>query len=673
MSAGEVAYRYGERTQEGARRRSPRSSKRATKLDSKNLRVASLLERIYRGQENWAKVAEVLESAPAKPSPKDERAASLIRLGRVYASKLEDEDSAVAAYERVLDLWPGNSEAMSFLSEHFSKSEQWDTWSPSTRTSSAAAAPSGRRGRHHLPDRDGQLAHAQASPSWPSPISIGSGARAGARRHALVLPRVLRRARRPRAPAHHPHRRAALAGRRAREDRARHRDRQARRSRRERAEGDRPIQDDLRTTRATKKRASRSSASTRRPKGGTRSSSSSARTSSAPRRRQTAAPRVLREIAAVYRDRIKSDTALVTVLTQIVQLDDRTSSRCASSCACTKRSGVGATCSQHQRRSPACFPPGDEKAELFRSVARRWLEQFSNVQNATEAYEALLAAAPGDEEAISKLKELYTKRRAWAPLYGLYEKQAEAASGERAARSAGRDGQARRRAARSRRRRDPDLQADPRARSAGARRRARFAREAGRARQGLRDRGVGARAAARARRSDDAARLAVLQKLGGVYAERLADHAGAAKTWRRVLEIQPGHPKALRVLRDAYLAEQRLGRARGALRLAERLGGARRGPLVGRRRAGDSGGEGRPLVPHRARSHRQDRRAERAFRSYERVLSVRPDDASAAARARRHLQKEEKWARLPALYEILLNAAEDRRTQARALCTASPT
>jgi hypothetical protein len=50
---------------------------------------------------------------------------------------------------------------------------------------------------------------------------------------------------------------------------------------------------------------------------------------------------------------------------------------------------------------------------------------------------------------------------------------------------------------------------------------------------------------------NDPARLAVLQKLGGVYADRLSDQAGAAKTWRRVLEIQPGHPKALRVLRDS--------------------------------------------------------------------------------------------------------------------------
>jgi len=52
---------------------------------------------------------------------------------------------------------------------------------------------------------------------------------------------------------------------------------------------------------------------------------------------------------------------------------------------------------------------------------------------------------------------------------------------------------------------------------------------------------------------DDAARSAVLQKLGAVYADRLKDHAGAMRAWRRVLEINR-HAKALRVLRDSFLA-----------------------------------------------------------------------------------------------------------------------
>src|SRR5579862_2024763 len=53
---------------------------------------------------------------------------------------------------------------------------------------------------------------------------------------------------------------------------------------------------------------------------------------------------------------------------------------------------------------------------------------------------------------------------------------------------------------------------------------------------------------------DDATRLTVLQKLGSIYSDRLHDHAKATSAWRRVLGIQPGHAKALRVLRDSLLA-----------------------------------------------------------------------------------------------------------------------
>jgi tetratricopeptide (TPR) repeat protein len=125
MSASEVAFRYGERTKKSLGEIAGRLEE-ALKQDPKNARVANLLERIYRGQENWQKVARLLEARSGEAMTKEERAVTLNRLGRVLSRKLEAEDRAVAAYERVLDVWPGNSEAMSFLSEHFSKTEQWD-------------------------------------------------------------------------------------------------------------------------------------------------------------------------------------------------------------------------------------------------------------------------------------------------------------------------------------------------------------------------------------------------------------------------------------------------------------------------------------------------------------------------------------------------------------------
>ena len=102
------------------------------------------------------------------------------------------------------------------------------------------------------------------------------------------------------------------------------------------------------------------------------------------------------------------------------------------------------------------------------------------------------------------------------------------------------------------------LQAGAR-RGPARRRRARRAREAGRARQGLRDRGRGPRAArGRGGRRRDA-RSTCCRSSARIYADRLHDHAeGHERVAARAGAVQPGHAKALRVLRDSYLARRRL-------------------------------------------------------------------------------------------------------------------
>jgi len=124
-SAGEVAYRYGPRKRDPLAAIAERFGM-ALELDPKNIRAANLLEHVWAYDENWEKVALLLEIRATNTPAKEERALILNRLGRVLYRRLDQEEKAVAAYERVLDLWPGNSEAMSFLSEHFSRREKWD-------------------------------------------------------------------------------------------------------------------------------------------------------------------------------------------------------------------------------------------------------------------------------------------------------------------------------------------------------------------------------------------------------------------------------------------------------------------------------------------------------------------------------------------------------------------
>ena len=160
------------------------------------------------------------------------------------------------------------------------------------------------------------------------------------------------------------------------------------------------------------------------------------------------------------------------------------------------------------------------------------------------------------------------------------------------------------------------------------------------------------------------ARLASLQKLGAVYAERLKDPAAAARTWRRVLALSPGH------------AQGAPRPPRGVLRRRATTTGSR--SSTPRRTTGRASSTSSP-APRTRRTEpavkldlsfraaaifeEQLKAPERALRSYERVLSVSPSDARAAAALVPIYEKEEKWARLPALYEVLLDATDDAEAQ----------
>src|SRR5262249_39403050 len=121
---------------------------------------------------------------------------------------------------------------------------------------------------------------------------------------------------------------------------------------------------------------------------------------------------VLREIARLYRDHIKSDSALVTVLSQVIALDPHDAAAVRELSRVYETLGRWRDLLTTQMRLAELEPNAAAKAELYRAIARRWLDQFSNVQNGVEAYEKLREALPDDREAIEKLRELYGKRRA---------------------------------------------------------------------------------------------------------------------------------------------------------------------------------------------------------------------------------------------------------------------
>ena len=337
---------------------------------------------------------------------------------------------------------------------------------------------------------------------------------------------------------------------------------------------------------------------------------------------------ILREIAAIYRDRVKSDAALVTALTQLVQLDDKDIDAVRELTRVYEALGRWRDLLTFQQRLAELTTNPVEKGRGLNAPRRRLAMdrcRFSNVQNAglRGPYEGLLESAILKTSRRSRSSASSTRsgalgRSSTPSASGLVGTAVKALAKVGAS---ARDVAPRRRAPRSRRRCDRPSEANPDARSQRTRH-SRRAREAGRAREGFRHRRRGAREARRhragrrhAHRGAPEARRRVRRTPQG----HGGDHAHVATRPRRFAGACPRAPRPSRLVRHV----RRLGRARAALRLAKGLGGSRRLPLH-RRRQGDRDAPTKLDISFRAAKIFEEKleTPERATRSYERVPTV---------------------------------------------------
>ncbi|MBL0197283.1 MAG: hypothetical protein IPQ09_24265 [Myxococcales bacterium] len=670
VSAAETAFRYG-RPELASRGEKGMAARKvlldevvaglteALDIDPKNRRAALLLEHVYREEGRFEELATSLERFALESTAKEEKIAGYLRLGRLLRKRLNRPERAAPAYESVFDLSPGHPEALSFLVSFFTERQMWDHLVALYEEQLSGGAARGAHeagtlmqiGMIHWRMR-GKASQAEPyferlrklEPAQPVMLNFfrewceESG---DTTRLAAVLgdaQRALPEAERAKVATEL----AKLAEDGANAAKAIEQWRSLLRQD--------PSNTDARTALRRLYRQS----------GGWNALVDLIRGEierTAPEDAEARLP-LLREIAAVYRDELKSDSALVAVLTQVVALAPNDADGLRELARVYEALQRWRDLLTTQARLAELEADPLARAWIYRGIARRWLEQFSNVQNAIEAYEKLRESAPLDAEALDKLKELYGKRRAYPKLYELHEAEVGAMLPGEERRALILD-MAKLAAERLDRGADAIalykkvLEEDPTSTAALD------ALE----KQSERDKDFHSLADALERRvafaDDDATRLAVLQKLGAVYMDRLSDAEGAARTWIRVLELSPTNGKALRALRDRYLETHELDaltamyeRTEDYEALAEVLSAAAdratdpelKVDLSFRAAAVYAGKLGAP---------------ERAFRAYERVLTVRPDDFRAAAALVPLYEGDEKWGRLPALYEVLLTHAKD--------------
>ncbi|MFO0554950.1 MAG: tetratricopeptide repeat protein [Polyangiaceae bacterium] len=605
-----------------------------------------------------ARLAKSLEALLARGATKEERIAAGLKAGRVYASRVKDRDAAVACFEQVLDLSPGQPDALSFLVEAYTANEQWDhlvaLYEDQLKGGVRGEAETGillQIGMVHWRMRK---AHDLAEPFFdrirridPANSAVLSFFRdlASLRNDTTKLATVLSDAQRSTNDANLRKELAAEIARLA-----------------EAGDNAQKAIDQYKAILKTDPTDTNARDALKRLYSQTAAFPALVdllrhELERLPAEDKAGRAAVLREMAGIHRDRAKNEQQLVSVLQQLVAADESDQEALRELIRIYESLGRFRDLITCQQRLAEATTDADERAELFRAVARRWGEQFSNVQNAIQAYEGLLEARPADAEARSKLRELYTKRRAWSQLFSLYEIEAKDAEGATLLELLGEMAKL----AAERLDRGADaiklqkriLDLDPTA----------MAVYEALEKLAEREKDYETLADVLERRekvvSDVQAKLAILQKLGAVYSDRLKDHVAATRTWRRVLDLAPGQAKALRVLRESYVASGDYD-ALEDLYAAQEDWDALADFLSSSADKATEPGQKIELSFRAATVYESKLGApERSVRSYERVLSVDPGNARAARALVPMYEKEERWARLPALYEILLSVAED--------------
>lgn len=635
---------------------------RAVRLDSSNLPAARLLEAVYRRGRRYEDVARVLERMADRAPDKDARVSASLRLARLFEHELAAPDRAAAAYDRVLEADPSQADAMAYASDYYAHAERWDdlvrVYERPLRHAGPEPGLLGEMLQVAMLHWKKRGVPADAEPWFDRIRRIDPG-------HELMLGfyreykallgddaglvQILQAAQR--AISSEAERgklsqevsrlnEAQVSAQKSIEQfkaqlRATPEDQEAREELKRlykqtqghnalvellRQELERKIDDDLEGRLA-----------------------------------------ILREIAKVYREYIKSDTALVGVINQIVQLDGKLDEHDVSEvrelAALHERLGRPRELLVSKKLLAEIVPDLQEKKILYRHVGRAWLDQFSQVQHAIEAFAALHALDPTDAEAIERLDELYRKRRAWKELYELYEEQLGQKQGpsrvpllrEMAQLAAERLG-------------NIDgalglyaqiLELDP-TRTDTLVRMEKYAERSKnwKVLADVLERRVEAL-------PEDEARLPILIKLGTLYADQLGDQESSIRTWQRVVAVQPGNPRAMRVLRDFFLRSGRFDELDALYTDQGDLEGLGEVFSTAADRATEA--EIRLDLSYRAAQVYETRLGQgaRAVRSYERILTTKPDDRVAIERLLKLYEADEKWARVPQLLEAEIALAGD--------------
>ncbi len=364
---------------------------------------------------------------------------------------------------------------------------------------------------------------------------------------------------------------------------------------------------------------------------------------------------VLTEMVEIYRDKLNLDVMVINTYNAILAIDEGNQAvleALADKYESMNRWNdlIGVLGKQAEATRDE-----EEKKALLQRIASLWMDKFTNPNKAIDPLEQILEIDPRNEEALSTLKDIYQRRRNWRGLLGLYERELEQLEPEQqrplllemAELSQKRLG-------------------DPKAAISAWNRLLEVDEHDPEAIESLialyeRERRYPALAEMLERRlamATDEEAVPLLERLGALWGDRIGSPGRAIETWNRVLQLRPGHSKAMRVLRDLYASAGDWG----ALEELFTEQGNWPDFIETLHQAADRAADDETRVALYFKvadtwTQKLDK-PDRAVKAYERILSVEPDNLRAAQALVPIYEGAQKWPRLLSTYEVLLGHAE---------------
>ncbi|MET0387169.1 MAG: hypothetical protein ABW321_14470, partial [Polyangiales bacterium] len=657
-------------------------------VDPTNLRAALLYEHTLREREEWQLLADHLLHTAEQLRDKRDRVPLQLRAARVLARKLDDPERAAGCYEQVLQVEPGNAEAMAFLTRRFTESARWDQLVLLYET--ALRVPQKLDVEQSILVQLGNVHNQQrerpddAEPYFARLRKLDAAHPVmldfyrGYLREVGDLERLLRVLLDAQRMAADPARRVALAVEAAELAQS------------TQGMGERAIEAWKNVQRLDPHNAAAARVLrelyAKSEKWNALVEVLKTQIDATPD--VPAEPKIalLRELAGVYRDRLRLDGMLINAYNAILRVDPHDRETLDALAEKYRELGRWNDLINVLMWDAEASSDPARKVAIYLRVAELWLEHFSNYNQAASPLEKVIELEPQNQQALTLLHDIYERKRAWRQLFEVQKKQRAAESDparvtaltlQLAGLAADRlhryeDAVALYREVIALNTRAVDEASDPEAAQKASERTDAALDAIERLAEREKDWKTLAQVLDKQveRRTSSEERVRLLLKLGVLYAERLQDAQNASHAWRRILEIDPRQGRAMRSLRDGLLARGEWDELEALYARAADWEGLV--DVLSSEADRTAAREQKVALSFRVARIFEEELGEpvRAQRSYERVLSVEPDNVRAARALAPIYEQDEKWARLHAMLAIVLRSLgpfDDERERLRLL------